>query len=260
MGYDTIQVSRDGAAGLITLNRPEKLNAISFALLRELSLAVAELEDDPDIRGIVLTGSRKAFSTGADLAEAVLVDTGQKFMPYNRLWRAATYAMEHCRKPIIAAVSGYCLTGGLEIALACDIRLAAPNAVFGITSAKIGSVAGSGGTQRLPRLVGPAVAMEMLFTARFVDAGEAASVGLVNRVVTDGDVVDAAKEMVGVFARRGPLSLAWMKMAVHTGLNLDLESSLDLEAILSASAFGSEDKTEGMNAFLEKRDPVFRGA
>lgn len=259
MGYQNLQVSRDGASGIITLNRPDKLNAINSHLLKELALAIAELEDDTDVRGIILTGSQRSFSTGADLAEAVTIDTGPKFMVLNRLWRAATYAMEHCRKPVVGAVSGYCLTGGLELALACDIRLASENATFGITSSKIGSVAGAGGTQRLPRLVGPAVAMEMLFTARFLDAAEAAHLGLVNRVV-DGDVLAAAKEMVRVFATRGPLSLTWMKMAVQSGLNLDLESSLDLEAVLSASAFASSDKAEGMTAFLEKRDPVFTGA
>lgn len=260
MGYETLQVHVDGPSGVIQLNRPEKLNAISFTVLAELPGALAELERHPNVRGIVLAGSDKAFSTGADLAEAVTVDTGVKFMSYNREWRAATYAMEHNQKPIVAAISGYCLTGGLELALACDMRLAAENATFGITSSKIGSVAGAGGTQRLPRLVGSALAMEMLFTARFLDAQEAARVGLVNRVVTDRPVLVAAKELVEVFATRGPLSLAWMKLAVHAGMNIDIEPALDLEAVLSAMAFGSADKKEGMTAFLEKRDPVFKGA
>jgi enoyl-CoA hydratase/carnithine racemase len=259
VAYETLRVEVDGPAGIIRLNRPERLNAVSFGLLKELPVALAELEDDDTVRGIILTGSEKAFSTGADLNEAVTVDTGVKFMAYNRLWRAATYAMEHNRKPVLGAVSGFCLTGGLELALACDIRLAAQNAVFGITSSKIGSVAGAGGTQRLPRVVGSAVAMDMLFTSRFLDAQEAKSVGLVSQVVS-GSVLEAAQQMVGVFAERGPLSLAWMKLAVHAGLNMDIESALDLEAVLSAMAFGSRDKAEGMTAFLNKRAPVFHGA
>jgi enoyl-CoA hydratase/carnithine racemase len=256
--YSTLKVSRDGASGVIEFNRPEKLNAISFALLDELPVAIGELESDGTIRGIILTGSEKSFATGADLSEAVTVDTPQKFMLYNRQWRTATYSMEHCLKPVIAAINGYCLTGGLELAMACDIRLASPTAVFAITSSKIGSVAGAGGTQRLPRLVGRAVAMELLFTARNVDAQEAAAIGLVNRVVAT-DVVQAAKEMVEVIATRGPLSVTWMKIGVQTGMDIDIESSLDLEAVLSGAAFVSKDKAEGMTAFLEKRDPVFKG-
>lgn len=259
MDYRNLKVEADGATGMITLHRPDKLNAVSFDLLRELPAAVCELEQDEAVHGIVVTGSGKAFSTGADLSEAVTVDTGVKFMAYNRLWRSATYAIEHSTKPVIAAVDGYCLTGGLELALACDIRLASSRARFGITSSKIGSVAGAGGTQRLPRLVGLAVAMDLLFTARHIDAAEAARIGLVNRVVTD-DVIAEAKSMVEVFATRGPLSLAWMKLAVHAGMNVDIESALDLESVLSATAFGSRDKQEGMTAFLEKREPRFTGS
>jgi enoyl-CoA hydratase/carnithine racemase len=256
--YTTMKVEADGASGVITLHRPQKLNAVSFDLLREIPRAVAELEEDNAVRGIVITGSEKAFSTGADLSEAVTVDTSVKFMTYNKLWRAATYTMEHSPKPIIAAIDGYCLTGGLELAMAADVRIAGKRAKFGITSSKIGSVAGAGGTQRLPRLVGPAVAMELLFSARHIDADEAAKIGLVNKVV-DGDVLAEAKAMVNVYAERGPLSIAWMKLAVHAGVNSDIESALDLEAVISGMAFSSKDKAEGMTAFLEKRDPKFTG-
>jgi enoyl-CoA hydratase/carnithine racemase len=257
--YQNLKVEADGTAGIVTLHRPDKLNAVSFDLVREIPAAISEMEQNESVRGVVITGSERAFSTGADLSEAVTVDTSVKFMSYNRLWRTATYAMEHSAKPIIAAVDGYCLTGGLELAMACDIRIASPRARFGITSSKIGSVAGAGGTQRLPRLVGPAVAMDLLFSARHIDASEAARIGLVNRVV-DGNVVAEAKAMVDVFAERGPLSIAWMKLAVHTGMNTDIESALDLEAVISGMAFGSNDKAEGMTAFLEKRDPRFTGS
>ncbi len=258
MSYQNLELVVDDAAGVVTFARPARLNAISSDLLTELPAAVAELENDPKVRAIVLTGSERAFSTGADLTEALTVDDPVKFMAYNRLWRAATYTMEHSTKPVIAAIDGYCLTGGLELALACDLRIAGPQAKFGITSAKIGSVAGAGGTQRLPRLVGAAVAMDLLFSGRFIDAMEAARIGLVSRVVSS-DVVAEAKAMAGTFASHGPLSLAWMKLAVHVGSNLDIESALDFEAALSALAFSSKDKREGMTAFLEKRAPNFGG-
>jgi enoyl-CoA hydratase/carnithine racemase len=259
MGYTAIEVETDGPAGVIRLNRPAKHNALSRQLIAELSQALSELEDDPAVRGIILTGSDIAFSTGADLNEASAIGSPAAFLPYSRMYRDVTYKMEHGFKPVIAAISGHCYTGGLELAMAADIRYAAENAKFAITSARIGSVAGIGGTQRLPRLVGRAVAMELLFSARVFDAAEAARIGLVSRAVPDGTVVAAAKELVAGFAANAPLSLMWMKLAVRTGLDLDLESALDLEAVLSGSASATRDKLEGMTAFLEKRSAVFTG-
>jgi enoyl-CoA hydratase/carnithine racemase len=259
MGYTAIEVQTDGAAGVIALNRPEKHNALSSQLIAELSQALSEFEDDQAVRGIIITGSDVAFSTGADLNEASKIQSPAAYLPYGRMFRNVTYQMEHGFKPVVAAISGHCYTGGLEIAMAADIRYAAENAKFAITSARIGSVAGIGGTQRLPRLVGRPVAMELLFSARVFDAAEAARIGLVNRMVPDGTVVAAAKELVAGFAANAPLSLMWMKLAVRTGLDLDLESALDLEAVLSGSAAATKDKTEGMTAFLEKRPARFTG-
>ncbi|MQA82087.1 MAG: hypothetical protein GEV10_27060 [Streptosporangiales bacterium] len=259
MGYTVVDVKVEGPAGIIRMNRPEKHNALSFQLLKELASAVSELEQMNEVRGIILTGSDKAFSTGADLNEALTIDTPAKFLPYNRLFRDVTYRMEHSSKAVVAAIGGHCITGGLEIALAADVRIAAENATFAITSSKIGSVAGAGGTQRLPRLVGRSVAMELLFTSRYFDAAYAERIGLVTKVAPNGEVLDAARVLVDEFATRAPLSIGWMKLAVQTGMNLDMESSLDLEAVLSAGAFGTKDKAEGMSAFLEKRTAAFIG-
>jgi enoyl-CoA hydratase/carnithine racemase len=173
--------------------------------------------------------------------------------------RAANAALERCPKPVIAAISGFCLTGGLELALACDLRVAAESARFGITSSRIGTVAGMGGTQRLPRLVGPARAKELLFSAEFIDAREAWRIGLVNRVVGDGAEVDAAEALARVFAERAPLGLAYAKTAVDVGLTMPLEAALAFEIGLTAQLYTTEDKAEGIRAFLEKRPAEFRG-
>lgn len=259
MTFTTIEVYSDRAAGIVVLNRPGKHNAVSMQMMGEIAAALDAYEADETVRGVIITGSDIAFSTGADLDEALTIISPIDTLEYNRAWRSLTYRIEHLRKPVIAAISGHCITGGLELALCCDIRLAAENAKFAITSAKIGSVAGAGGTQRLPRVVGPSTAKELLFTARFIDAPEALQIGLVNQVVPTGHVVAAAQDMVDTFAARGPLSIAWMKTAVNTGLGMDLESALELEASLSAQAFATEDKAEGMHAFLEKRNAKFQG-
>jgi enoyl-CoA hydratase/carnithine racemase len=258
-GFSTIEVERDVPVGLIRLNRPDKYNAISTSMMAEVVDALAALETAPGIVGVLLCGSDRYFSTGADLDEALTVSTPQEYVAYNRSWRRLTSAVERLTKPVIACISGYCYTGGLELALACDIRVASDDATFAITSARIGSVAGAGGTQRLPRVVGPGRAKAMLFTAEPIDAHEADRIGLIDVLVPPGEVEEWARAQVEVFSRRGPLSLAWAKQAVNVGMNLDLESALDLEANLSARAFATEDKAEGMRAFLEKRAPVFKG-
>ncbi|MGY1806996.1 enoyl-CoA hydratase/isomerase family protein [Blastococcus sp. SYSU D00669] len=255
----TIECEVDGPAGIIRLARPAKHNALSAQLIGEVVDALARLDADPAVRGIVLTGSDTAFSTGADLNEALQVDSAAKFVHHGRMFRELTHRMERSLTPIVAAISGHCYTGGLEIAMAADIRYAAEGARFAMTSARIGSVAGIGGTQRLPRLVGRSVALELMFTARTFDAAYAERIGLVSRVVPDGTVVEAAKALVAEFAVNAPLSIGWTKQAVRTGMDVDLESALDLEAVLSGSAAGTRDKTEGMSAFLEKRPAVFAG-
>jgi enoyl-CoA hydratase/carnithine racemase len=255
----TITHDVDGPVGRIQLNRPEKYNAISTGLMSEVSQAVRDFSSDANVVGIVIVGTDQYFSTGADLNEALSIETPQQYSEFNASWREMTGAIERSSKPVFACISGYCYTGGLELALACDSRIAASNASFAITSARIGSVPGAGGTQRLPRLVGPAQAKRMLFSAEAINAHEAYRVGLIDDLVDVGETETKARELIDLYATRAPLSLGWCKAAVNGGLNMDLESGLDLEAVLSSRAFASDDKAEGMAAFLEKRPAKFRG-
>jgi enoyl-CoA hydratase/carnithine racemase len=252
-------VERRDATALITLNRPAKHNALSLALLARLETVVAELGSDEAARVLVIRGNDRCFSTGMDLDDLADVRAIADTQRALGVFRDANAAIERCPKPVIAAIAGHCLTGGLELALACDVRVAAETARFGITSARIGTVAGAGGTQRLPRLVGPGRAKELLFSAEPIDAAEALRIGLVNRVVPAGQEVEAALEMARVFARRAPLSLWFTKTAVNVGLTMPLEAALAFEMGLTTQLFTTEDRAEGLRAFRERRDADFHG-
>jgi enoyl-CoA hydratase/carnithine racemase len=259
MSAEPVLVERRETSALVTLNRPEKHNALSFDLLGRLQTILRELGEDPGVRVVILRGNDRCFSTGMDLDDlagvAGVADTQRALS----IPRDANAALERCPKPVIAAIAGWCLTGGLELALACDVRVAAENARFGITSARIGTVAGAGGTQRLPRLIGAGRAKEILFSAEPIDAAEALRIGLVNRVVPPGHEVEAALEMARLWARRAPLGLWFAKHAVNVGLTMPLEAALAFEIGLTTQLFTTEDRAEGLRAFQEKRDAYFRG-
>lgn len=248
-----------GHAAILTLNRPDKYNALSDELLRAIGDKVQELDANDSVRGIILTGSDKFFSTGADLASALkaqdLPSTHTMLSHFDHCNRA----IEKSRKPVVAAINGFCLTGGLEVALACDIRIAGSGSKFGVTSSKIGSVAGAGGTQRLPRVVGKEWAKDMLFSADFIDAETALRIGLVSRVVDPDQVMATALARIDAYAERAPLSVWYAKIAVNSGMEMDLEPALEFERHLTAGLFTTEDRSEGMSAFLEKRDAEFKG-
>jgi enoyl-CoA hydratase/carnithine racemase len=254
-----VLVERRGAIALLALNRPDKHNALSLALLARLETLMLELGDDASVRAIVVTGNARCFSTGMDLDDLGDVRTVADTQRVLGRARDANAAIERCPRPVIAAIAGWCLTGGFELALACDIRVAADTARFGVTSARIGTVAGMGGTQRLPRLIGPARAKEILFSAEPIDAAEAFRLGIVNRVVPAGHEVDAALEMARLYATRAPLSLWFAKTAVNVGLTMPLEAALAFEIGLTAQLFTTEDRAEGLRAFHEKRDAKFQG-
>ena len=259
MADDPLLLERRESAALVTLNRPHKHNALSLDLLARLRTLVTDLGDDGSVRVVILRGNDRCFSTGLDLddlAEVKGVGDTQRALG---VARDANAAIERCPKPVIAAIAGWCLTGGLEMALACDVRVAAATARLGITSARIGTVAGAGGTQRLPRLVGAGRAKEILFAAEPIDADEALRIGLVNRVVPAGQEVEAALEMARLWARRAPLSLWFAKSAVNVGLTMPLEAALAFEMGLTAQLFTTEDRAEGLRAFREKREAEFRG-
>ena len=259
MAYATVQIATDDAARIITFDRPDKRNAVSVRMMHEIAAAARDAEADPAIVAVVLQGGPAYFSAGADLNEALAVATVPQARAYFPEWHRLTATLEGLKKPVIAAIEGFCFTGGLELALACDLRIAGAGASFAITSAKLGTVAGAGGTQRLPRLVGPAKALELLFSADPIDAAEAHRIGLINRVVPTGQALAAAKQVTQIYKARGPLSLAFAKQAVYRGLQMDLAAAIELETLLVTAIYGSRDKQEGIAAFLEKRAPAFRG-
>lgn len=258
MSEDLLLERREPVA-LITLNRPRKHNALSLSLLARLREVIRDMGDDAGVRVVIVTGNERCFSTGMDLDDLGDVKAVAETQRALGIFRDANAEIERCPKPVIAAIAGWCLTGGLELALACDVRVAADNARFGITSARIGTVAGAGGTQRLPRLIGPGRAKELLFSAEPIDAAEALRIGLVNRVVPAGREVDAALEMARVFARRAPLSLWFAKSAVNLGLTMPLDAALAFEMGLTAQLFTTEDRAEGLRAFQDKREAEFGG-
>lgn len=259
MAQDSVLLDREGPAAVITLNRPEKHNALDPQSQDLLAEILQELDTDTDVRGVVITGNQNAFCSGADLGVSGAQPSAAGTLPRLRRFRRLADQIElHC-KPVVAAISGWCLTGGLELALCCDLRVADDTARFGITSARLGSVAGFGGTQRLPRLVGAANAKELLFLAEHIGADHAYRIGLLNRLVPTGQARDEALRLVDVMAERAPLSIQLMKQAVNTGMQMDLHSGLEFELALSARTADSADRVEGVRAFLEKRTPNFVG-
>jgi enoyl-CoA hydratase/carnithine racemase len=259
MAYETIRTERDGAAFVITFNRPEKRNAISTVVMGELMDAAAEVEADNKVRGIIITGGKDFFSAGADLNDAQALSSPAETLTYMRRWHRVCRTFEEHSKPVIAAIEGFCMTGGCEFALACDLRIAAEDSSFAITSARIGTVAGAGGTQRLPRIVGLAKSLEIMFAAEPIDAQEAYKIGLVNKLTPKGGALDAAKELVKLYESRAPLSHAFIKRVVYSGIQMDLQSALDYESFVVATAYETADRKEGIGAFLEKRKASFQG-
>ncbi|MGE3144131.1 MAG: enoyl-CoA hydratase/isomerase family protein [Pseudorhodoplanes sp.] len=255
-----ILIDNDGATRILTFNRANKRNALSLDLRNELAQGLRDAYAEAGVRSVVISGGNALFSTGNDMNETVKLTSAADYHAYNALWREITHLIEQGDKPVIAAIEGYCMTGGLELALACDMRIAGKGATFGMTSAKVGSVAGTGGTQRLPRLIGKANALDMILTARFVEAEEAFRMGLVNRVVETGSALKSACEIGKTLSAMAPLALKWSKEAIHRGLDTDLDTGLELEAGFTILAASTQDRKEGMTAFLEKRAAVFRGA
>ena len=259
MQFETLKTEHEGASFVITLNRPNRRNALSIQCMDEIVAAVRVAESDTAARAIILTGGGEYFSAGADLTEAIRVKTASDGVDYFRRFHRLCDALETLGKPVLAAIEGFCMTGGLELALACDIRVGAKGSTYAITSSRIGTVAGAGGTQRLPRIVGTANALEILFAAEPMPAEEAHRIGLINRLTPKGGALAEAKRMAQIFGKRAPLSLAFAKRAVHRGMQMDLASGLELETFLVSAIYSTEDKQEGISAFLEKRDAKFQG-
>ena len=256
MSFETILLDHQEGVGLITFNRPEALNALNSKLLEELGEALLSLEANDDIGAIVVTGSEKAFAAGADIKEMSSKDfadvlTSDLFAKINQVFATV-------RKPVIAAVSGYALGGGCEIAMACDFIIAAENAKFGQPEIKLGVIPGIGGSQRLTRLVGKSKAMDMMLTGRMMDAAEAERSGLVSRIAPTEDLLDTVMEVASAIAELSAPSVALAKEATNAALETTLQQGLLFERRLFHSLFSTHDQKEGMNAFIEKRQPQFK--
>ncbi len=255
MTYENILVETHGAVGLIRLNRPKALNALCDALMKELSQALGEFEKDDAIGAMVLTGSDRAFAAGADIKEMAGLDYMDVYLGgfISENWqRAAT-----CRKPVIAAVAGFALGGGCELAMMCDFAVAADTAKFGQPEINLGIIPGSGGTQRLTRAVGKSKAMDMVLTARMMDAAEAERANLVSRVFPADQLVAEAIKIGEKIASLSPVAVAMAKQAVNRSFEMTLVEGVRYERALFLSLFGTPDQKEGMAAFAEKRKPVF---
>jgi enoyl-CoA hydratase len=254
MEFETIRVERQGRIAILTLDRPQTLNALNLALMQETVTALRTLDRDPDVGAIVITGSARAFAAGADVKEMA---------PKNYLdmyvedWFAAWDQLAQVRTPVIAAVAGYALGGGCELAMACDVLLAADNATFGQPEIKLGVIPGIGGSQRLTRAIGKAKAMDLCLTGRTMNAEEAERAGLVSRIVGADDLLDTAIEVAGTIAEMS-LPIAMMaKEAVNRAFETTLHEGIRFERRLFHSTFATEDQKEGMAAFVEKRQPAF---
>jgi enoyl-CoA hydratase/carnithine racemase len=265
MNYETIIYEVSNHIGHITLNRPQVMNAINHQMTREIIDACEQITRDPEVRVCILSGSgERAFCTGLDLKERAKEADNQTFFGRRRTRlrpgiRSHHQAVAAVEKPTIAAIRGYAVGGGLELALACDMRIAAADAKLGMLEVRRGRLGGAGGTQRLPRLIGTAKAMEISLTGETIDAAEAYRIGLVNRVVAVEALKSVAEELAGKICLGAPLSVLAIKEAITKGVELPLEQGLKLEAELGLALSTTEDQKEGSRAFAEKRPAEWKG-
>ena len=255
--FKRILYEKKGSIAYVTFNRPKVLNALDTALIAELKEDFEDCRDDSAVRGVILTGAGdKAFAAGADISEFVNDAEGKAI---SRNGQAVTSLIENLGKPVIAAVNGFALGAGCELAMACTIRLAAETAKFGQPEVKIGIMPGAGGSQRLPRLVGKGRALQIILTGEMIGAQEAYRIGLVNEIVPNANLIARAEAILEQIIFNAPIGVKFSIEAINKGLETSLTEGLLLEASLFASCFDTEDKKEGTSAFLERRVPRFRG-
>jgi enoyl-CoA hydratase len=258
--FENILVDKDGAIGIIALNRPAALNALNVKLLGELSFALLELERNADIRAIVITGAgEKAFAAGADISELNKLTSATAGADQARLGQSITRQIERLRTPVIMAINGFALGGGCELAMSGDIRIASENAKFGQPEVNLGISPGYGGSQRTTRLVGKGMAMYLCLTGEMIDAQEALRIGLVEKVVPLAGLLDEAKRIGNAIAAKAPLAIAATKREINNGAHLSIDDGLELEALEFGALIDTEDFKEGTSAFLEKRKPAWKG-
>ena len=254
-----VKLEKTGNIAIIRIDRPEAMNSLNAQVLQELDDTVENIKADPTIQAVVLTGEGRVFVAGADIAEMQTFDEKAGY-EFGRLGQKVFRKMETMEKVFIAAVNGFALGGGCELAMACDIRIAGEKAKFGQPEVGLGITPGYSGTQRLPRLVGKAKAMELILTGTIITAEAAANIGLVNKVVPQETLMDEAIAMARKIAGNAPVAVAYSKKAIQEGLeNPDMEKAIQIEADLFGKCFATKDQKEGMTAFLEKRKPEFTG-
>lgn len=246
----------DNGVSLIILNRPSVRNALNTELRKELGEALIQLDSNPNVRAIVITGGESVFAAGADINDFLTAKTTDVYLRHSEIyWQAIT----NCSKPIIAAVNGYALGGGCELAMHADIIICGESAKFGQPEIKIGLMPGAGGTQRLFRAIGKYKAMKMVLTGDMISAQEAERMGLVSEVVKDGDTIERAKQVAEQLANYSPIAISQIKEVANLGIDMSLEGALALERKAFQILFDTEDQKEGARAFLEKRSPIYKG-
>ena len=257
---DLVKVEMEDRLAVVTINRPEALNALNSTVLRELTMTIEHVSMAQDVGAIILTGAGdKAFVAGADIREMANL-SGLEMRAFSEMGRRLGDAMAACNKPIIAAINGYALGGGCELALACDIRIASDRARIGQPEVNIGIIPGFGGSQRLPRLVGAGWAAEMIFTGDPVDAATAERIGLVNRVVPPAQLLEEARALARKILEKGPAAIALAKACLRAAQEMPLSAGLDFETAAFGVVGSTQDKAEGMKAFIDKRKPSWTGA
>lgn len=260
MDYENIVVTREEDIAIITFNRPKVLNALNRATMAELSAAIDELASDEKVRCIILTGAgEKAFVAGADIRELHAIGSAAEGTTFAAQGQSILFKLENLSKPVIAAINGYALGGGCELAMACDIRIAADTAKLGQPEINLGIIPGYGGTQRLPRLVGKGYAKWLILSGEMISAQEALRIGLVEMVVPAEELMAKARELAHKLAHKAPLAVAWAKATINVGSETDLVTGCAFEASQFGLVCATEDRVEGTTAFLEKRPAQFKG-
>jgi enoyl-CoA hydratase len=259
MAYENLVLELRGGMGIIKINRPKALNALNSATLDELLAAAGELAGNPDVKVVIVTGQGdKAFAAGADIQEMQPMNPMQG-MAFSQKGHKAMSFLQEMSKPVIAAVNGYALGGGFELALACDIIYAAEKARVGFPEVTLGILPGFGGTQRTARLTGVAKAKELIFSGKAISAKEAYEMGILNKVTPDGELMEAVEGLAASIMSAGPIGVGLAKASINKSASVDVDSGLDFEAEAFGLCFGTEDQKEGMAAFLEKRKATYHG-
>lgn len=255
--YENIKYEVKGNIGYLTINRPKALNALNTNVLSELMTALKEIESDDNVKAVIVTGEGKAFVAGADISQMSKLNAveGRAMM---QAGHKVMNTIDQMPKPFIAAVNGFALGGGCELAMACDIRIASEKAKFGQPEVGLGIIPGFCGTQRLSRLVGKGMAKYLIYSAEMINANEAYRIGLVEKVVPGDTLMEEVEKLANTIASKAPIAIAQSKIAINNGYDMDLKSASQLEVEASTLCFGSEDQKEGMSAFLEKRSPEWK--